>query len=158
MTTIAPWKDGVDVMKLTDTDLETSRTKSTSVADTSLELHRLVETLRRHWGMEAWSDTVDRGVRIELTHAIDNYDVSFDHSDFDVAYTIPPLGWTDGREYPVVDLVPVDDVDTDSRYVRYSTPPVVWEMIQAAIDDGYVETATEFVERAVVRQLGCQDE
>lgn len=149
-----PWTDGVGVRDLTDTDLEASRVKSTRVSDPEYELHRFVETLRRHWGLDNWSQTIDRAVRVELAHAIDFYGVSFSRGDFDVAYTIPPLGYVDDVEYSRLDLVDESAVDTDDRTIGASVPPVVFAMMQAALAEGYAETLSGFVKQAVRRQCG----
>jgi hypothetical protein len=154
MSNITPWKDDVDVMELTDTDLEASRTKNTGVSDPSRELHLLVETLRRRWDFENRSATIDRAVRIELTHAIEEYEVPFEHADFDVAYTIPPLEWVRGRTYDTMSILDEEAVSEESRTIRFSTPPAAFEMIQAAIEEGYAENLTEFVRQSVRRQLG----
>jgi len=126
---------------------------STKVSDSSRRLHRLVETLRERDELPSWSETVDRALRVELAYLIDSGEVSFTREDYDVAYTIPPEGWVLGREFDAVSLVGEGDVDSDDRWISFSTPIVVKEMADEA--KGQVDmTLTELVESGVKRMLG----
>jgi len=148
-----PWQSGVDIMSLTDTDLESPRNKSTRIANSSRELHRMVETLARAQDLD-WSATCDRALRIELAHAIDNYEVSFTHEEYDVAYTIPPISWIDDHEPVDGALVDSTDVADEDRTIGFSTAEVVFEMAQQAIHEGAYESLTDVVTSGIERQLG----
>lgn len=150
-----PWASDADIMDLTDTDIEAKRTMHTKISDTSGELHRLVETLRRHEGLDARSATCDRALRVELAHAIDERIVTFDRDTYDVAYTIPPAGWLQQRVFSEVALVDEDDVDIDSRAIGFTTPDVVHSMAREAIDnDDAYGTLSEIVMDGTKRLLG----
>lgn len=152
------WRSGVGVRDLTDTDLQSSRNESMAVSDSTGETHVLIETLKRAQNMDTWSAVCDRALRFELAHAIDNYDVSFDRSDFDVQYTIPPVGWVEDQEPLDAKLVPPPEVDTDDRVIHFSTAPVVAEMTVEAVEEGSYETQKSVVEHGLRRQLGLLDE
>lgn len=149
-----PWAGDADVTDLTDVDLQASRSFNTKVSDSSHELHRLVETLRREQGLDDWSQTVDRAIRIEVACAIDARDVTFTRDDYDVAFTIPPAVWAEKQIFSEVELVDEDDVDTSERAIGFSTPEVVKEMVDDAIDEGAYDSITDMVRSGVNRMLG----
>jgi hypothetical protein len=150
-----PWASDADIMDLTDTDIEAKRTMHTKISDTSGELHRLVETLRRHEGLDARSATCDRALRVELAHAIDNHLVTFDRDTHDVAYTIPPAGWLQQRVFSEVTLLDEGEMNVDTRAIGFTTPDVVHDMARDAVDnDEAYETLSEIVMNGTKRLLG----
>lgn len=153
-----PWQQDVSVTELTDTDIQVARNQQTRVADSGYELHRLVETLRQAEDLPDWGMTCDRALRVELAAGIDAYDIQFSREDYDIAYTIPPVGWIADREWETVDLVDEDDVDVSDRTIGFSTPPVVHTMAKDALDEGAYNTLTEMVETGVMRMLGRLDD
>jgi len=153
---ITPWKDDIDFRELTDRDLQASRNRYSKVSDTSRELHVLLETLRQQHEFMNLSETIDYVLRVELSHAIDEWAVDFDHKDYDIAYTIPPVAYVTDREYEDVPLVDESDVDTDDRAISLSTVPVVYTMAQDAVEQDAYETVTDLVIQGAKRLLGKQ--
>lgn len=143
-----------DFTNLTDTDLEARRSKYTKISDSKYELHQMLETLRRKWGLDNMSEAGDRVLRIELAHMIDSYTVQFTHEDYNVAYTIPPLEWIHDQEYEHTELVDIDEIDTSDRTIGISTPDVVYEMTQKALETSSYNTITEIVRSGTRRLLG----
>jgi hypothetical protein len=152
----APWAADADVRDMTDTDIVATRSYNTKVSDTSHELHRLVETLRREQGLDTQSATADRALRVELAYTIDERGVKFSREDFDVAYTIPPASWVQERMFPTVDVLDEDEVDVSGRTLGLTIPSVVREMVDEATDNGPYETMTEMVKMGAKRMLGQQ--
>lgn len=151
MDVFDPWRRGVDVSDLTDTDLTATRTAPLAVSDPDGEYHRKAAALRTEQSLENDSAVCDRAVRIEIAHAIDNYVVEFSRDDFDVAYTIPPVGWVRQMEtYPVE--IPTD-MTVEDRQINMTTAPVVKSMIEAAVEEGPYETKSAIVQHGLDRQL-----
>jgi len=114
---VAPWAEGVDVVKKTDTDLEASRDAYTRVTDPERTLHRYVRTLCVSSNEEtrvadsdesaeieatgmSRSEVLDRGLRVGLADVIDSRETTITREQFDVAYTIPPAGWLVRQSLP----------------------------------------------------------
>jgi len=147
-------------MSFTDADLEQSRTKYTRIANGNRDLHALLHTLRRREGLDNVSKTLDRALRVELAHAIDNYDVTFEHEDWGVRYLIPPVTWLHEQDYGTqspVDLQDPPENDEYDRTIGFTTTPIVFEMAQAAIDEGAYDSLSNIVEAGIRRMLGRLD-
>lgn len=147
-----PWTEGVDVTEYTHRDLEERRSKTSGISDSSFALHRDLEGIRRHYGFDNLSETVDFLLRIELARLIDDYEVSFSREDYGIAYMIPSVGWYEENIDPIESP---SDVETDfeERSIPYSTTPTVFEMTKAAVEETETETITKFVTTAAWRLL-----
>lgn len=148
------WQTDVDIRELTDSDLEAARNKYTRISDAGRNLHNLLATVIDEYSLDNRSEAADCALRIELAAAIDDYDVLFSHDDYDIAYTIPPVGWVGDQEFETVSLVDADDVDSDERAVGFSTAPVVFEMAQDAIQQGSYDNLSDIVACGLRRMLG----
>lgn len=163
-----PWREGVDVTELTDRDLQQPRNVSKALSDSSGTYRRKVEALADVSGLD-YSQLLDRAVRVELAHAIDTYRVSFARDDFDVAYTIPPVGWVPQHDTTSQnDHTDADDERADrctydpslpaeptieSRLLNYTVPPVVKAMMEAAVEEGVYESETALAKAGIDRLL-----
>lgn len=166
------WRGDADIMDLTAKDLEEGRSQYTRVSDSSRELHLLLELLQRRLGLENWSQAADIALRIELAHAIDNYQIDFSREDYEIAYMIPPVGYVDelldsSTELLILedsdvepqqwkDFLPLDesDIDDDHRTIGFSTTETVHTMAKDAVEREAYETVSEIVKTGVKRLLG----
>jgi hypothetical protein len=149
--------EGIDVRDMTHVDLDESRTRTSKLSTTQNggeRVHRLVETVRQHEGLEAASAAVDRALRVELAAALDSHTLPVTREQYDVAYLIPPQGWIGRRTFSEVELVAEGDVDTEGRWVSYSTAPTVYEMAQEVVDESLYESVTAMAVRGLERLLG----
>lgn len=148
------WRADVGVMELTDTDLEEKRNKYTRISDSSRELHRRLLALEDVWPLDR-SATCDRVLRIELADAIDNGRVSFGRGAYDIAYMIPPAGWTRTNDITVnVELPSEDAVTEEERSIGFSTTPTVFDMTKAAVAESTYDTVSDAVRVGCDRILG----
>lgn len=148
-----PWRQGVPVTELTGKDLNQARNETIGLSDRDHKYTRRVQTLANALNLGK-SATIDRSVRIELAYAIDAGKVPFSRDDFDVAYIVPPSGWVDDNEDVwQVDLNPVDEeeVDTSSRIIHATVPPVVEKMVDAAVDQGPYDSKTAVMKKSIDR-------
>jgi hypothetical protein len=150
---VAPWAEGVDVLKKTDTDLEASRHDYTRVTDPERTLHRYVRTLVEATGMSR-SEVLDRGLRVGLADVIDSRETTITREQFDVAYTIPPAGWLVRQSLPEIELVDMDETDDMGRALGFALPSVTKEMAEAVVADGGAETVSALVRRGCAILLG----
>jgi hypothetical protein len=143
-----PWADEANVLDLSDTDLEASRSSTSGVSDPDRELHRLIGTYVHCEGV-AVSVTIDRALRVQLARLLDNHEVPFTRETFDVAYSIPPKGWLRRNGFPKRELLELSElpreVNPEDPALTYSTSPVVREMVERAIENTGTETISEFV-------------
>jgi len=169
---VAPWAEGVDVVKKTDTDLEASRDAYTRVTDPERTLHRYVRTLCVSSNEEtrvadsdesaeieatglSRSEVLDRGLRVGLADVIDSRETTITREQFDVAYTIPPAGWLIRQSLPELELVDEDETDDMDRSLGFALPSVVKEMAEAVIaDSSSVETLSALVRRGCAILVG----
>ncbi len=150
-----PWQRDVAVTDLTDTDLTATRTAPLAVSDPDGEYHRKAEALVNAQLLDEYSAICDRAARIELAYAIDNYVVEFSRDDFDVAYTIPPVGWVEDME--TYDVSIPTEMAVEERQINMTTAPVVESMVEAAVEEDAYETKSAVVQRGLDRQLGLVD-
>lgn len=149
---VAPW-DNAAIEEYTDLDLESSRDYNTAAYDSEGDLRRAAETLRQSETLDNLSGTLDRALRVELAWLIDEEKVNFSRDDFNVAYLIPPKGWVSEQTFQYQKLVDESEVGNDAR-IHFSTPHIVWDMLQEAIEVNEYETITEAVTSGVFRMLG----
>jgi len=143
-----PWAHEADVLDLSDTDLEASRSVNTGVSDPERNLHRLVGTIAVRESLTV-SEAIDRSLRVALASTLDSHEVPFTRDTFDVAYSIPPNGWLTRQRFTRQELV--DDADLpdpiklEKPNLIYSTSPVVHEMAKRTVDAGATETISALV-------------
>jgi len=148
------WKEGVDVTELTATDLEATRGRHTRVSDPDRNLHRYLETIVRNTDLPNWNYAADRALRVELAHIIDNWEVDFERADYDIAYTIPPVGWIEQQDFEQLEIVDESEVADAERTVGFNTPEEVVEMAKDAVKQGAYETMSELVKAGAKRLSG----
>jgi hypothetical protein len=149
-----PWKSDADVTDMTATDLEASRGRHTRVSDPDRDLHLYLETIVRHSDLPNWNYAADRALRVELGHIIDNWEVDFERADYDIAYTIPPVGWLDQQDFEQLEIVDESEVADAERTIGFNTPEEVVEMAKAAVEYGAYETMSELVKTGAKRLCG----
>lgn len=143
----ASWTDGVDVTEMTDTDIVETRTAGTSISDPSHELRRLADGVRDREGFDTVSDATDYSIRVYLAYLMDAGRIEDLRDEYDVAYLIPPSGWSLDYDPEPTD---VESVSVDEDGKLYPTmPPSVKAMVDDVVEMGDWKTIKEFVADAL---------
>lgn len=156
-----PWYTD-DVNELADGDLEAARYTTVHLSDPTEYLYKLVETVRQTETLEGPSETIDRGLRVELAYLIDSSEVTFSRVEYNIKYTIPPSGWISEQNYDKRDLVSygksgIEWVDRDAKSIGTTTPRVCKDMIDQAIEENAVDSISDLIQRGLERMIGHKE-
>lgn len=160
-TVSEPW-DTDDVEKLTDGDIQAARYATVHLSDPSEYSYKLVETVRQNEALETPSDTIDRGLRVELAYIIDTNEVTFSRVEYDIRYTIPPPGWIFDQDYAEREIIPygksgIEWAADDDRSIGTTTTRVCKDMIDQAIEEGVTDTISALIQRGLERMIGQRE-
>jgi len=140
------WDTSTDITDYTDTDLQYSRSHSSRQYDPDGVDRQRAMAIRDAYDVRNISSAVDMALRLLVAHTIDSGETLVTRETYDVRYTIPPQNWVHQHTFRELEL---PDIDTDEKYIQYSMPEVVNEMVEAMMENGLWETKRAVVSDAL---------
>jgi Arc/MetJ-type ribon-helix-helix transcriptional regulator len=148
-----PWRSGVKVTELTNTDLVDSRNAPVTFSDSKREYRHDITALANSQNINK-SAAADRAIRVELAAAIDNGRVPFSREDFNIAYMIPPKRWVREKLSTYDAKIPrSEEIDTEQRHINVTTTPTVKQMMEAAVEAESYESKSDIIKNGINRYL-----